>query len=213
MLYGDDHRTLQGTFETRKLADVMQRNVHVALTEAEASFIASRDMMFLSSVDHRGQPTVSYKGGDPGFVRVVDPSTLAFPSYDGNGMYLSLGNIRGNARVGLLFIDFEKPRRLRVHGEATLCLDDPLLDAYKEADLIVRVNVTEIFPNCPRYIHSYEKIAPSSYVPRPSCSTPVPDWKRLDDVQDALRPRDRGKAEEPGGTMTRADYEASRWRK
>lgn len=191
MIYGESHRALQQTFETRKLADVMARNVHAAFSDAEKAFIESRDMMFLCTVDHRGQPTVSYKGGDPGFVRVVEPSTLAFPSYDGNGMYLSLGNIEGNTRIGILFIDFEKPRRMRVHGEATLSVDDPLLECYKEADLIVRVAVTEIFPNCPRYIHKYQKIEPSSYVPRDNCETPVPDWKRREDVQEALRPRDR----------------------
>jgi len=213
MLYGDDHREIQETFEARRLADVMARNVHLELSDAERDFIERRDMMFLCTVDHRGQPTVSYKGGDPGFVRVVDPATLAFPSYDGNGMFLSLGNIRGNARIGLLFLDFEKPRRLRVHGEARLCLDDPLLESYKDADLIVRVAITEIFPNCPRYIHKYQKLEPSSYVPRQDCETPVPDWKRLDDVQAALRPRDRGQTENLGGTIARADYEASRWRK
>ncbi len=213
MLYGNDHREVQETFETRSLADVMARNVHAQLSEAEQAFIESRDMMFVGSVDHRGQPTVSYKGGDPGFVRVVDPGTLAFPSYDGNGMYLTLGNIKGDARVALLFIDFERPKRLRVHGEAILALDDPLLTAYKDADLIVRIKVTEIFPNCPRYIHKYSKLEPSSYVPRQDCETPVPDWKRLDDVQDALRPRDRDKVETLGGAISRAEYEAKRWRK
>ena len=213
MLYGTDHRNVQETFETRSLADVMARNVHAQLSEAEQAFIESRDMMFISSVDHRGQPTVSYKGGDPGFVHVVDPGTLAVPSYDGNGMYLTLGNIKGNARVALLFIDFEKPRRLRVHGEATLALDDPLLSDYKDADLIVRIKITEIFPNCPRYIHKYRKLESSSYVPRQDCETPVPDWKRLDDVQDALRPRDRDEVETLGGAIPRAEYEAKRWRK
>jgi len=213
MLYGTDHRTVQETFETRSLADVMARNVHAQLSAAEQAFIESRDMLFIASVDHRGQPTVSYKGGDPGFVHIVDPGTLALPSYDGNGMYLTLGNIKGNARVALLFIDFERPKRLRVHGEATLALDDPLLSAYKDADLIVRIKITEIFPNCPRYIHKYRKLEPSSYVPRQDCETPVPDWKRLDDVQDVLRPRDRDKVETLGSTIPRAEYEAKRWRK
>ena len=66
-------------------------------------------MFFLATADEHGMPQCSYKGGDPGFVRVVDEHTLAFPSYDGNGMYLSLGNLLVNPQVGILFIDFAQP--------------------------------------------------------------------------------------------------------
>ncbi|MFN2627540.1 MAG: pyridoxamine 5'-phosphate oxidase family protein [Gaiellaceae bacterium] len=64
----------------------------------------------------RAGPQCSYKGGDPGFVRVLDDAAIAFPCYDGNGMYLSIGNVLVTAHVGLLFVDFEGGKRLRLHG-------------------------------------------------------------------------------------------------
>lgn len=207
-LYGKTHRELQEIFETRKLADLVEENVvHKEISEAERSFIETRDMFFLSSVNDAGWPTVSYKGGDPGFVKVVDQRTLAFPSYDGNGMFLSMGNIGADPRIGLLFIDFEDPKRLRVQGEATISQDDPLADFYEEADLIVRVSVSDVIPNCPRYVHRYQKLDSSQFVPRADRATPLPDWKRIDTVQDVLRPRDRGKAAAHGGIITAEEYQ------
>ncbi|MGB5147919.1 MAG: pyridoxamine 5'-phosphate oxidase family protein, partial [Porticoccaceae bacterium] len=147
-LYGDQHRALQDRFQTRRMADrIEQTIVSDLLSEQGKAFIASRDMFFLSTVDHQGRPTVSYKGGDPGFMKVLDDRTLAFPSYDGNGMFFSMGNIAGNAQVGLLLMDFEQPFRMRIQGAASVCADDPLLAEYKEADLIVRVAVSQTWIN------------------------------------------------------------------
>ena len=206
-LYGDNHRALQEQFETRRLADAIE---HVAMeTEVvgpHKGFIESRDMFFLSTVDHKGRPTVSYKGGDPGFVKVVDDNTVVFPSYDGNGMFLSMGNIKGNKHIGMLFISFEVPHRLRLQGEATLHEDDPAMDWYKEADLIVRVNVSEIFVNCPRYVHKYEKVDPSKYVPRTECATPLAGWKHIDKIQEVLPARDQGRAQKEGGIITEDEW-------
>ena len=143
-LYGPIHRSLQDRFDTRRLADNVE--TRVVLTEIppeHKAFIESRDMFFLSTVDHQGRPTVSYKGGDPGFVRVLDSKTIAFPCYDGNGMFYSMGNLLGNSQVGMLFINFEKPHRLRVQGVASVDDNDPLLNQYAEAQLVVRVMVTE----------------------------------------------------------------------
>jgi uncharacterized protein len=157
-LYGPLHRSLQDRFDTRRLAD--NTEARVVLTEIppeHKAFIESRDMFFLSTIDHQGRPTVSYKGGDPGFVRVLDNKTVAFPCYDGNGMFYSMGNLLGNQHVGMLFINFEKPHRLRLQGIAGVDDNDPLLTEYDEAQLIVRVTVTEIFRNCPRYVHHYKK--------------------------------------------------------
>lgn len=202
-LYDGGHRQLQDEFGTRGLADTVEGvTVKTGVDAADRAFIHSRDMFFLSTVNHQGQPTVSYKGGDPGFVRVVDEKTLIFPSYDGNGMFLSLGNIERNGNVGILFIDFEKPHRLRLHGKAKLSRDDGHMSQYKEPDLVVVVTVGEIFRNCPRYIHQYKKLARSEYVPRAACETPMPDWKRLDAIQKALPPKDQGKAGRHGGTLT-----------
>jgi uncharacterized protein len=207
-LYGPLHRSLQDRFDTRWLAD--NTEARVVLTEIppeHKAFIESRDMFFLSTIDHQGRPTVSYKGGDPGFVRVLDNKTVAFPCYDGNGMFYSMGNLLGNHHVGMLFINFEKPRRLRLQGLATVHDNDPLLPEYPEAQLIVRVTVTEIFRNCPRYVHHYRKIEPSKFVPRSTGETPIAPWKRVDDIQEALPARDRERVEREGGLISRAEYE------
>jgi uncharacterized protein len=138
-LYGPLHRSLQDRFDTRRLADNVE--ARVVLTEIppeHKGFIESRDMFFLSTIDHQGRPTVSYKGGDPGFVRVLDHKTVAFPCYDGNGMFYSMGNLLGNRQVGMLFVNFEKPHRLRLQGIASVDDNDPLLQEYAEAQLIVR---------------------------------------------------------------------------
>jgi uncharacterized protein len=207
-LYGPLHRSLQDRFDTRRLAD--NTEARVVLTEIppeHKAFIESRDMFFLSTIDHQGRPTVSYKGGDPGFVRVLDNKTVAFPCYDGNGMFYSMGNLLGNQHVGMLFINFEKPHRLRLQGIASVSDDDPLLPEYAEAQLIVRVTVTEIFRNCPRYVHHYKKIEPSKFVPRATGETPIAPWKRVDDIQAVLPARDRARAEREGGLISRAEYE------
>lgn len=207
-LYGPVHRSLQDRFDTRRLADNVE--ARVVLTEIppeHKAFIESRDMFFLSTIDHEGRPTVSYKGGDPGFVRVLDHKTVAFPCYDGNGMFYSMGNLVGNHQVGMLFISFEKPHRLRLQGVASIDDNDPLLREYPEAQLLVRIMVTEIFRNCPRYVHRYEKIRPSEFVPRSTGETPLAPWKRVDDVQAALPARDRARVEREGGLISRAEYE------
>ncbi len=202
-IYDQNHRKLQAEFDTEKLADMVEQViVHEEIMDADKAFIESRDMFFLSTIDAEGRPTVSYKGGDPGFIKVVDEHTLAFPSYDGNGMFMSMGNISGNKSVGILFIDFEKPHRLRLQGDASIDSNDPLMADYSEADMIVRVNVLKLWKNCPRYIHKYVKEAPSTYVPRADCETPLPDWKKLDMIQPALAAKDQGKAEKQGGTIT-----------
>jgi predicted pyridoxine 5'-phosphate oxidase superfamily flavin-nucleotide-binding protein len=143
-------------------------------------------MFFIATADAQGRPQCSYKGGEPGFVRVVDEHTIAFPVYDGNGMYLTAGNTLVNPQVGLLFIDFERRRRMRLNGVASVAEDDPLLAEYPEAQLVVRVRATEVFPNCPRYIHEYRLVERSRFVPREECSTPAPAWKTREWARDVL---------------------------
>ena len=206
-LYGEQHRVLQDQFDTRKMADRVEKvAMKTEVVGADKAFIEARDMFFLSSIDHQGRPTVSYKGGDPGFVKVVDEHTVVFPSYDGNGMFFSMGNIAGNAQIGMLFIDFETPHRLRLQGAASVTADDPLLTDYKEAELIVRVAVSEIWINCPRYVHYYKKVDLSRYVPRDACETPMAEWKRIDGMQDVLPPKDQGRAEQAGGIITMEEW-------
>ena len=185
--YGETHRLLQDRFDSRRLADRLEQvTKHSEFTEADKAFIESRDMFFLATVDHEGRPSCSYKGGDPGFVRVLDATTLAFPSYNGNGMFLSMGNIAATAEVGMLFIDFETPNRIRLQGTAQVLPDDPLRDDFEGAELIVRVQATAIWPNCPRYIHRYRKVEASRYLPRAGRRPPLAEWKRIDLVRDAM---------------------------
>jgi predicted pyridoxine 5'-phosphate oxidase superfamily flavin-nucleotide-binding protein len=180
-------RTLQDRFDTRALAErIDSLLVTDTIDDGDRSFIEQRDMFFLATTDADGRPTCSYKGGEPGFVRVLDPRTVAFPNYDGNGMYLSAGNMLVNPNVGLLFIDFENGNRMRLDGEATVDLDDPLASEYHEAQFVVRVRARAVFPNCPRYIHRYQLVRRSSFVPHVDHPTPVPGWKRSDWAIDAL---------------------------
>jgi len=204
-LYGPIHRSLQDRFDTRRLADNVQARVVLnEIPPEHKAFIESRDMFFLSTMDHQGRPTVSYKGGDPGFVRVIDNKTVAFPCYDGNGMFYSMGNLLGNQQVGMLFINFEKPHRLRLQGIASIDDNDPLLSEYAEAQLIVRVSLTEIFRNCPRYVHRYKRVQPSECS---TCETPIAPWKRVADIQASLPSKDRARVGREGHLLSRAEYE------
>src|SRR5215471_13217472 len=166
-------RQLQDRFDTRRLADRLEeRIVGDALSEDDRTFIERMEMFFLATADADGKPQCSYKGGDPGFVRVIDEHTIAFPAYDGNGMFLSMGNLLANPHVGLLFVDFVNQHRLRFNGVASIDPADPVLDEYPEAQFVVRVRATEVFPNCPRYIHKMQLEARSDFVPRTGCQTP-----------------------------------------
>lgn len=186
-MYHAATRALQDQFDSRRLADrLAEKLLRARFTDEDRAFIESRPMFFLATADAEGFPDCSYKGGAPGFVRLLDPETLAFPSYDGNGMFKSLGNIRANPRVGLLFIDFGKPKRLRVNGIATVATDDPLLPLTCGAQAIVRVRAHHIFPNCPRYVHRMETLEPSPYVPAEGIDPPVPAWKNFPEFNSVL---------------------------
>jgi uncharacterized protein len=185
--YSPASRALQDQFDTRRLADrLADVKVHDRFTADDRAFIERLDMFFLATVDAQGQPTCSYKGGDPGFVRVVDDRTLAFPNYDGNGMYLSMGNVAQTQAVGMLFIDFALQRRMRVDGRARIEFADPLREEYPEAQFIVRVDARSIYPNCPRYIHKYQLVERSAFVPHAAAPTPIPGWKQADWARDVL---------------------------
>ena len=190
-MYNAGSRDLLDRFDTRRLADrIDERIVHDRIDDADRAFIEARDMFFIATADADGKPQCSYKGGDPGFVRVLDEQTIAFPSYDGNGMYLTTGNTLVNPQVGLLFIDFEGRKRLRLNGVASVELDDPLAAEWPEAQFVVRVRATEVFPNCPRYIHEYRLVQRSRFVPKSECETPVPAWKTREWAHDALAEND-----------------------
>jgi predicted pyridoxine 5'-phosphate oxidase superfamily flavin-nucleotide-binding protein len=186
-MYHRGQRELQDRHDSRRLADrIEQRLVHDRFTDEDRAFIERLDMFFLATADEEGRPTCSYKGGNPGFVRVLGERTLAFPNYDGNGMYLSFGNVTRNPHVGMLFIDFAHPRRLRVEGEARIDHDDPLRDSWPGAEFVVRVTARVIYPNCPRYIHKLQDEQRSEYVPRAGEEPPAPKWKGAEWARDVL---------------------------
>jgi uncharacterized protein len=191
IMYHEGSRRLQDAFDSRRISDRLeQRLTRTAFTADDKAFIESAIYFFMATADAEGRPDCSFKGGAPGFVRVTAPEELAFPDYDGNGMFKSLGNLGVNPAVGLLFIDMhERPRRLRVNGTATVSRDDPLLAHTIGAQLIVRVKARAIFPNCPRYIPKLTLIEPSQYIPAPGEDAVEPAWKGFEMFKDAIHPR------------------------
>lgn len=201
-------RELQGEFETTDLADrIVEAVVTEELSDPQAEFIHSRNMFYLSTIDESGYPSCSYKGGDLGFVRVINPVTIVFPNYDGNGMFMSMGNIQDKAKVGLLFIDFETPQRLRLRGEARCLREGPMLDSYPGANLVVEISVNHVWVNCPRYVHRMQPLEQSPYLPGKDGAVSLALWKRVDLIQDVLTAEDRAEAESLG-LITLEEYEA-----
>jgi predicted pyridoxine 5'-phosphate oxidase superfamily flavin-nucleotide-binding protein len=189
-LYHDGNRQLQDRFDSRRISDRLENLARTAFTDDDKAFIESAAYFFIATADAEGRPDCSFKGGMPGFVRVTGPSELAFPDYDGNGMFKSLGNVVVNENVGLLFIAMHgTPRRLRVNGSARIRDDDPLLKETVGAQLIIRLEARAIFPNCPRYIPDMQMTGPSVYTPQPKVDPPEPAWKGFDIFKDAVPPR------------------------
>jgi len=192
-MYHEGNRELQARFGSRALADRLEEKLRRdRFTEDDAAFIAAQPFFFLATADADGRPDCSFKGGEPGFVRVAAPDLLVFPDYDGNGMFKSLGNLKANPQVGLLFMSVgEKPARLRVNGTVELAFDDPMLDAMPGGQLLVKVTPVDIFPNCPRYIPRLEMVEPSPYVPHADSPPLEPKWKSFEIFADLVPPRAR----------------------
>jgi len=191
ILYHDGNRRLQDEFESRRIADRLEEKLtRTVFMDDDKAFIESVAYFFVATADAQGRPDCSVKGGLPGFVRVTAPSELAFPDYDGNGMFKSLGNMRINPKVGLLFIAMgEKPKRLRVNAVANLSFDDSRLADFPGGQLLVRLTPTHIFPNCPRYIPHTQLVAPSAYVPQATATPIEPAWKTASDFKDVVPKR------------------------
>ena len=193
-LYHEGARRLQDRFDTRRLADrIAERLGREALTVDDRNFVASQSIFILATADADGRPECSYKGGEPGFIRALDATHLAFPSYDGNGMFKSLGNVLVNPHVGLLFIDFASGQRLRVQGRAAIDFVDSPVAEFKGAQCVVRVEVSRVFPNCPRYVHRMQQTGISEFAPRPGHVPPVPAWKHFEMFRDVLPAGDPGR--------------------
>ena len=195
-MYGEGARELQDEFDSRRLADRLEDvTLHRALDDGDIDLVGDQAAVWVATVDADGWPDVSYKGGNRGFVRVVSPTELQVPIYNGNGMWRTLGNIRDNGRVALLFVDQARPWRMRVHGTGTVLTDHASTTTFTEAEAVLVVRVARVFPNCGRYIHRNEEI--SAFVPQPGRQTPIPDWKRLPVLREVLPAHDPARTDEP----------------
>lgn len=193
IMFHDGNRRMQDEFDSRKISDRLEEKLtRREFTPDDKDFIESAIYFFIATADAQGRPDCSFKGGAPGFVRVTGPSELAFPDFDGNGMFKSLGNLLVNPNIGLLFIAMHgKPKRLRVNGAAHISRDDALMRETVGAQLIVRVAARAIFPNCPRYIPTMQVVEPSVYTPLPGCEPVEPAWKGFDAFRDVIHPRQK----------------------
>ena len=183
-VYHDAMRHLQDRFGTRALADKLaEKRRRAAFTDEDRAFVESRPFVFLATADAQGAPDCSYKGLLPGHLRVTGPSSLSLPSIDGNGMYRSLGNIIENPGVGLLFMSFDSPQRLRVNGRARVVFDDPRMADIPGAEAMLLVEDVAIFSNCPRYIQTETET--SGYFDQGE-GAPDPEWKTWADFAPLL---------------------------
>ena len=203
ILYHEGNRQLQDAFDSRRISDRLEETLtRAAFTTDDKAFIESAVYLFIATADADGRPDCSFKGGAPGFVRVTGAGELAFPDYDGNGMFKSLGNIVVNPHVGLLFIDLQRQaetatreRGRRGCRATTRCSGRPWARSSS-----ARVTARAIFPNCPRYIPKLQMAEPSEYVPQPGRDPVEPAWKGFDSFKDAVHPRQptfSGSAREP----------------
>ena len=132
-----------------------------ALTEDEIQFIRSRDSFYLATVSESGWPYLQHRGGKPGFLHVVNPTTLAFADYKGNRQMLSTGNVAVNDRVCLFLMDYPQRTRLKILGHARVedARQHPELAAKfatpEMRTLVERVFILDVVSfdwNCPKYI-------------------------------------------------------------
>lgn len=114
--------------------------------------IEGAPFFFLATSGPGGRCDCSFKGGGPGLVRVLDRRRFAFPDFDGNGAFMSLGNILHNPQIGCLFIDFADGARLRVNGRVAIHETGELLTLFPGSLRVVAVDVEEVVPNCPCHV-------------------------------------------------------------
>jgi predicted pyridoxine 5'-phosphate oxidase superfamily flavin-nucleotide-binding protein len=177
--YHGGSRRLQRAMGTERLADhIARKYVQDHLSEEHVAWIREADVAYVATIDPEGRPDCSYKGGLPGFIQVPDFGTLEIPSYDGNGMYRTLGNAATTHRIGLLFLFPEQPAKLRVNGDCEIGTDPSLLLRHHGAEAVMCVHIREVFENCPRYLHDPATGTHSPYCPRPGHAPPVPGWKQ-----------------------------------
>ncbi len=131
------------------------------LTENEIAFIATRDSFYIASVSETGWPYVQHRGGKIGFLKVVDPQTMAFADYRGNRQYISAGNLAANDRACLFLMDYVQRTRLKVYAHVerlALDADQSLTDLVSDptyrgrAERIFKLRLEAYDWNCPQHI-------------------------------------------------------------
>lgn len=187
--YSPQQVKLQERFGTRELADHLRDSyVFGTLTREHQEWIHGADAVFVATLNPQGQPDCSYKGGLPGFISVLDERTIEIPSYDGNGMYRTLGNSEGGS-VGLLFLLPELPAKLRIHGIAEVRLDPETLERHVGAEAVITITTTAVFENCPRYLHPTTGRGVSPDCPGQDAIPPTPAWKLKPEYEGLLPPK------------------------
>jgi len=186
-MFHKGQRALQDKYDGRKVADkIAEVRRHDEFTEEDRDIIETAVVFFLAT-SFEDSVDCSMKGGEPGFIRVIGPSTLAFPDYDGNQMYRSLGNIRNNPNVGLLFVRFDGvSTRLRVNGVAEIDDSKEAITGLPGAKRLILVTARDIFPNCPRYVPAMDGARPSIYAPKAGYTPPEPEWKGRDYIKELI---------------------------
>lgn len=160
-----------------KLTDVPERD---PLGEAEAEFIAARDSFYLGTVNETGWPYIQHRGGPAGFLRVLDPTTLAFADYKGNRQLLSTGNLSVNDRVSLFLMDYKTRERLKLLGRARV------EDARASPELVTRVS----HPDMPSSVERVVLIDVVSFDWNcPNHITPRYTWTEIEELLHPLRGR------------------------
>jgi len=127
------------------------------ITADLAAFIARQRSLYLATASAEGQPYIQHRGGPPGFLRVLDPETLAFADLAGNRQYVTLGNLSENPRAQVFLMDYANRRRVKIWGTARVVEDDPALLAMlapegARADQAIVFRVTAWDANCPQHI-------------------------------------------------------------
>ena len=189
--YHDGMRELQDRYEGREVPDrLAEHRMRRAFNDVDRELIETAPFFFLATSSEESGDS-SFKGGDSGFVRITGENTLAWPDYDGNRMYRSLGNIMRNPRVGLLFIRFDGvlangAARMRINGKAEIDETPEALAGLPGAKRLIRVTAEHIFSNCPRYIPKLAQQEPSVYTPREGYEPPDPAWKSMDFMKGAF---------------------------
>ena len=189
--YHDGMRAMQDRYEGREVPDRLAKHrMRQAFNEADREFIASSSFFFLATAS-ADSVDCSFKGGDPGFVRVVGDNAIAWPDYDGNRMYRSLGNVSVSPRVGVLFINmegklFNNAGRLRINGHAEVDESPEAIAGMPGAKRLIKVTAEHIFSNCPRYIPKLQQQEASIYTPRDGYDPPDPAWKGMDFMKDVF---------------------------